>query len=1320
MTGQAPSPKRIADYFFMVGLRDDFTLTETPTEDQHRCEQENAHAHRMNNNPPILFSNDSTYNHTIVHSSLFNGDTTNKNTVLPPSTAIEAGAFTIAGQTTAARSPNRTRSKSMAQPAYSLTTATAQMPPTLPSHGEGWQTQQILSPGTEPFVPQRAPVARRTSILSTRSNNPGKRSGTVSDISRKGSTGLHHKPTYRHVSAGTLFKTVQEGVEHPQLTIDSQAGPVSASQRHGTYPTTPTSATTLHQDKAALSEQDMKTSALSKNMAMMRSRSRTFHGTQHFQTDIHKDAAQKPLDTHPAERLFQPIVTCRYPEKDWNDAEVFPPHLPMFCFPGELSFKLQEDRPPTTYHSFVMTQESGNRSYAMCVTLYERLPKRMQWQFDALCQNWTRSHMSESEMEYAKVIKAKISREKALLRGLQDRLREERTLGRNDSIMELKRDVVDVEEKLSLLEDQMQPWRRLFIEAEDVWVPRCVGLISPIPYHYLLRDWLLAVVVACSGGVEYPGMSLNSLRLERYVRNIIHDVTVPPLGRTEIAISVNNRLIYASRPALNSVPIVKNFSLFPLFRCLSSENVVTLMEVMLSEGRIILVSSYPGMLTLASESILYLFFPLYWQGVYIPILPAALMTCLQAPVPYIIGVERSCCDPDFPPEDACVVDLDKGTINVQLAPVPLPPRPRRKLIQSLEQYSSACTADGASSGPPKYVQEAYPHSRLTLFCGVSRAPRWNRKLDSLRPPVASTLSVATSASSVPNTSPAVSRKSSTNTLGHRGLNPNVLPIIPKVDFEKETLLEGFGEMKAEESVPGDPERPMRETVSKKDLRSVADTMDLRINQIAPEQEVTESLNMATRKILSPQRARANLFEVPKKQEAGGNQQTPRQQLLQPVDAASNRGRSNSYSTLLTLSDGINERLAHRASVTSLESSGSSIFQRSAPIGGTHGATGRGSPMSTMTSNTMASINGPSFAFSHQQYPSSSTTSLPPLVPTDSTNNSQNQGGIGFIEDEIESEPSPSIPITKEGHVLSMVPNPIPMSVLNCRCGICSRALAAHHQVYRCDGCSLFVHAGCIEELLYPCVPRGFDESGICWSVLQMWAGLLKGYRSGILAGQALQQQQFQQQIQMQMQTQGHGLRGYGHSRQLSSSGSESEKESKDRFSWASFRGWTSRSSANTSSPAQAPRSSTVLSSAAVQSQPPHTQTQQPQTRARRGTNSSVVSDTVRFHRDVFLKSVDKDARPFMNSFTESQAFVQFVQDRVDRSPGDPEIMFFDEVIKAKINRSRFRLGKEETKFLDDASYGIQSTVKAVAPSGEIQEYDDDSRRFPTHLNPAYL
>jgi hypothetical protein len=35
---------------------------------------------------------------------------------------------------------------------------------------------------------------------------------------------------------------------------------------------------------------------------------------------------------------------------------------------------------------------------------------------------------------------------------------------------------------------------------------------------------------------------------------------------------------------------------------------------------------------------------------------------------------------------------------------------------------------------------------------------------------------------------------------------------------------------------------------------------------------------------------------------------------------------------------------------------------------------------------------------------------------------------------------------------------------------------------------------------------------------------------------------------------------------------------------------------------------------------------QPLTRARSGTEGSTHSDTVRFHRDVFMKGVDKDAR----------------------------------------------------------------------------------------------
>lgn len=35
----------------------------------------------------------------------------------------------------------------------------------------------------------------------------------MSDISQQGSTGLHHRTSYRHVSAGSLYKSVQDGIQ---------------------------------------------------------------------------------------------------------------------------------------------------------------------------------------------------------------------------------------------------------------------------------------------------------------------------------------------------------------------------------------------------------------------------------------------------------------------------------------------------------------------------------------------------------------------------------------------------------------------------------------------------------------------------------------------------------------------------------------------------------------------------------------------------------------------------------------------------------------------------------------------------------------------------------------------------------------------------------------------------------------------------------------------------------------------------------------------------------------------------------------------------
>lgn len=48
----------------------------------------------------------------------------------------------------------------------------------------------------------------------------------------------------------------------------------------------------------------------------------------------------------------------------------------------------------------------------------------------------------------------------------------------------------------------------------------------------------------------------------------------------------------------------------------------------------------------------------------------------------------------------------------------------------------------------------------------------------------------------------------------------------------------------------------------------------------------------------------------------------------------------------------------------------------------------------------------------------------------------------------------------------------------------------------------------------------------------------------------------------------------------------------------------------------------------------------------------------------------------------SQMFTQFIVDRLVKSSQEPEILLFDEYIKLKLNRSKLKLVKEDTPFLD--------------------------------------
>jgi hypothetical protein len=70
-------------------------------------------------------------------------------------------------------------------------------------------------------------------------------------------------------------------------------------------------------------------------------------------------------------------------------------------------------------------------------------------------------------------------------------------------------------------------------------------------------------------------------------------------------------------------------------------NFIRVLELLLVERQVLLISSHYSILTIAAEGLLAAMFPFVWQHVYIPFLPQAALDFLHAPMPFLIGTHRN-------------------------------------------------------------------------------------------------------------------------------------------------------------------------------------------------------------------------------------------------------------------------------------------------------------------------------------------------------------------------------------------------------------------------------------------------------------------------------------------------------------------------------------------------------------------------------------------------------------------------------------------------------------------------------------------------------
>jgi hypothetical protein len=155
----------------------------------------------------------------------------------------------------------------------------------------------------------------------------------------------------------------------------------------------------------------------------------------------------------------------------------------------------------------------------------------------------------------------------------------------------------------------------------------------------------------------------------------------------------------------------QNFSLWPLFNCLSIPNIVGVIEAAVSPTRrIIFVSHYPAMLTVASETIRFCVRVYEWSGLYEPVVHARhVKELVQEPGPYILGVTAECRTLFTAPVDALVVDLDRNFVLTSSPPSSLTAGQRTKMISRLTQ---ALNGEVTPSGVPNHLRSAYGGGKL--------------------------------------------------------------------------------------------------------------------------------------------------------------------------------------------------------------------------------------------------------------------------------------------------------------------------------------------------------------------------------------------------------------------------------------------------------------------------------------------------------------------------------------------------------------------------------------------------------------------------------
>ncbi|PPQ64262.1 hypothetical protein CVT24_008400 [Panaeolus cyanescens] len=266
----------------------------------------------------------------------------------------------------------------------------------------------------------------------------------------------------------------------------------------------------------------------------------------------------------------------------------------------------------------------------------------------------------------------------------------------------------------------------LFLPGDTVfWLPYALTLVSRHPVYDLMRDYLTLSWARFSKDVQSHTLQISKIlahpaprpgeivRLDASPKSDGTDPNLEVIARFPGGIDFGKGLVDA------------NFTMWPLFKALNIDNILTICEIALAPtGRVLFFSRYPAMLGIAVSTIKYIVELRGWNGIALPAVHSRdAKLYIDDPGPWIMGLATEARYSVTTTPEVCVCDLD---INYLSCPTPPPNVVSTK--HQREKYRQRLLA--------AEFKEAFPAGRFRPVCRIQakRGASSAAVADQIKPP----------------------------------------------------------------------------------------------------------------------------------------------------------------------------------------------------------------------------------------------------------------------------------------------------------------------------------------------------------------------------------------------------------------------------------------------------------------------------------------------------------------------------------------------------------------------------------------------------------